>query len=391
MNQLEPTIAISTHYGTGGSLLYLQRLAGALHKRDYPVIFYLPHNTDIGMSNTSSCRFSLKEPSTSPPFIRTKFLKYPYHLSKYIYNALIIRPERYIKGVHLLFPFYLTDWITIGRLKRRGIKVVLTVHEVFPHKPFLGTNIDMKLLRRMYEYADLLLVHTNSLKKKLFDLFSINPENIHVVPHGVFKLLQSPVDVMTLKKKYHVPINKKVLLFFGTIRGNKGLDILLHAMQELKTDFFLLISGDIAGKSETPTKYYEEIIEKSNIGDSVYWVKKYMSNEEASEVFKIADTVILPYKKSYYAQSGVLNLSIGYEKPLVVTNVGGIGEAVTNYNLGTVVEPENTDAMRNGIIKLFENHSDVYGFKRYKEENSWDRVAEKYIKIYEGLLCSKRF
>jgi glycosyltransferase involved in cell wall biosynthesis len=116
-----------------------------------------------------------------------------------------------------------------------------------------------------------------------------------------------------------------------------------------------------------------------------------MSNEEASEVFKIADTVILPYKKSYYAQSGVLNLSIGYEKPLVVTNVGGIGEAVTNYNLGTVVEPENTDAMRNGIIKLFEDHSDVYGFKRYKEENSWDRVAEKYIKIYEGLLCSKRF
>lgn len=391
MDPLKAAIAISTHYGTGGSLLYLQRLAGALHKTDYPVIFYLPQNTNIGISNTSSCRFILKEPSTSPAFLRTKIFKYPYHLSKYIYNAFIIRPEWHIKGVHLLFPFYLTDWITIRRLKRKGIRVVLTVHEVLPHKPFLDTKIDMKLLRRMYECADLLLVHNDSLKKKLLDLFSINPENIHIVPHGVFKLLQSPIDIMTLKKKYHVPIDKKVLLFFGTIRGNKGLDILLHAMQELTKDFFLLISGDTAGKSETPTKYYEEIIKTNNISDSVYWVKKYMSNEEASEVFKIADAIILPYKKSYYAQSGVLNLAIGYEKPSVVTDVGGIGETVKNYNIGTVVEPENTDAIRNGIIKLFENHSNEYGFMRYKEENSWDRVVKKYIKIYEGLLCLQRF
>jgi len=382
---METATLIISHYGIGGSLLYLQELASALEKKGYPVIFYLPKNTELGIKNNSPHKYILKEPSTAPAFLKLKLLKYLFHLSKYFYNAYAVKPEENIKLAHLLFPFYLTDLITILRLKRKGIKVILTVHEIFPHKPFFGEKIDKKIIKKMYELSDLLLVHTDSLKKEMLELFSVSTEKVRVIAHGYFECPKSPVDTLTLKKKYHVPLDKKSLLFFGTIRENKGLDILLDAEKDLRDDFFLLIMGQIAGVSETPAKYYKEIIRKNDLVSSVYWLDKYISADEAAEIFKIADAIILPYKRSFHAQSGVLNLAIGYEKPCVVSDVGGIGETVRHYDLGVVVRPEDVQDLTSGIRTLFKGKQD-FGFVRYKKENNWENVCDKLIGVYEELL-----
>ena len=124
-----------------------------------------------------------------------------------------------------------------------------------------------------------------------------------------------------------------------------------------------------------------------NISDSVSWIDKYISDEETAGFFKIADAVILPYKRSFHAQSGILNLAAGFDKPCVVSDVGGLAELVRDYNMGVVVDPEDADALREGIIRLFENKNTAsFGFQKYREENSWDRAAEKYIDIYKRLL-----
>lgn len=70
---MEPTTLIVSHYSTGGSFLYLKELAEALYKINYPVIFYLPKNTDIEVEAQISFRFVLKDPSTHPPLIKKKF------------------------------------------------------------------------------------------------------------------------------------------------------------------------------------------------------------------------------------------------------------------------------------------------------------------------------
>jgi D-inositol-3-phosphate glycosyltransferase len=385
---MKSATVIITHYGHGGSLQYLKQLVNAFRKTNYPVSFYCPKNTDIAVEDNVLCRYCLKDPSTYPRFLKIKFLKYIFHLSKYVYNALIIIPESHIKIAHLLFPFYLTDWLTIDRLKKRGLKIVLTVHNVFPHKSFLGGKLDWKLSRRMYREADLLLVHSDSLKDKLAHMYSINPHKIQVVPHGFFDISESSAEITALKKKYGIPPDKKVLLFFGTIRGNKGLDILLNTMPELEPEYFLLIAGDSEGAFETSVDYYEKIIAGNNIHNSVCWIKKYILDKEVSEVFKIADAVILPYKKSFYAQSGVLNLAVGYEKPSVVSDVGGIGETVNQYNIGIVVRPEDTGALRQGIVSLFEklDKKADFNFAKYKSENNWDSAAEKLVSAYNNLM-----
>jgi len=378
------TVIISP-YSSGGSLLYLQHLIYAFEKKNYQVAFCLPKDTAIKIPTKMDYYYILKDPSTHPVFLKTRFLKYIYHLTKYLHNSLKVNPEENLIVAHLLFPFYLTDLLTIRRLKKKKCKVILTVHEVFPHKPFLGGKIDLRIIKRLYENADLLLVHSNTLKNELSDLFSLSPKKVRVIPHGYFDLPQSPVDVITLRKKYQVPPDKKILLFFGTIRENKGLDILLDVMKVAKKDFFLLIAGQIAGMSEPSADHYKKIIRTNNITDSVYWVERYITEEEGAEVFKVADIVVLPYRNSFHAQSGVLNLAIGYEKPCVVSDVGGIGETVRSYDLGIVVRPENMEDLQRGIIRVFEGNR-KFGFDKYKNENNWDRVCDKLISTYEELM-----
>jgi len=384
---MEAITLIISHYGTGGSLLYLQQFTGALQRKGYPAIYYLPENAWLDIKYNVSGRLILKDPSACPPLANVRALKYPYHLLKYLANAMMLRPERHLKVIHILFPFYLTDWIMIDRMKKRGLKVILTVHEVFPHRAFLGGEIDRKLLEKLYGNADLLFVHADSLRNELTDLYPLDASKIKVVPHGIFELPESPIDAIALKMKYRVPLDKKVLLFFGTMRKNKGLDTLLSAIQELKHGFFLLIAGDTAGASEPPLKHYERIIKSKALTESVHWIKRYISNDEVSEVFRICDAVILPYEKSFHAQSGVLHLAIGYEKPCIVSDVGAIGATVRDYDLGWVVEAEDAGALKNGIISLFDglDKKSFFNFRKCKEDNSWDKIAAKVISAYNEL------
>ncbi len=382
---MERSIIIITHYGTGGSLLYLKCIIGAFKSRGFPVTIYLPCNTDINVGEGLLCRRVLKEPSAiNPNFSRPKLLKYLYHLSGYFYNAMAINPEGHVRVAHLLFPFYLTDLMMINRLRKRGIKVILSVHEVFPHKPFLGGRLDKKIIKKMYEKADLLIVHTGGLGRELMDLYNITPRKVRVIPHGYFKFQESRADIVALKDKYNVPHNKKILLFFGTVRKNKGLSFLLKAMKTLKDDHFLIIAGRIAGASEPGAEYYKMIIKTENINDSVCWIERYISDEEVSEIFRIADAVVLPYLRSFHAQSGPLNLAIGYERPCVASDVGGIGETVKKYNLGVVVKPEDIENLKQGIVELFNNRKE-FGFNRCKNEMNWENVSNNLIMLYKEL------
>jgi glycosyltransferase involved in cell wall biosynthesis len=387
MKTQEGRIAVVSNYGVGGSSLYLRQFAAAMKKNGFPVTYYVPKGTDMGVADDASCRYALREPSTHPPFVKAKILKYAYHLAKYLYNAAVFRPGGEVRVVHMLFPFYLTDFLVANRLKREGKKVVLTVHEVLPHRPFLGGRADRGMMKKLYERADLLLAHTRSLKKELVELFSLSPDKISVVPHGYFALPQSPLGVAALREKYHIPQGRKVLLFFGSIRENKGLDVLIDAMKGLTRDYFLVIAGETAGASEIPARHYRDLIARYRIADSVVWTEKYIPEEEAAEFFKMADAVVLPYKGSFHAQSGILNLAAGFDRPCVVSDVGGLGELVHEYRLGVVVPPEDADALREGIITLFENRNSAsYGFQEYSDENNWDRAAEKYVEIYRRLL-----
>lgn len=381
---MEPDTCIITNYGRAGSLLYLQSLAKALEAIGCRAAYYLPRGTDLGMVDPARVYPCLREPSVAPGIFKKGSLKYLYHLYGYFYNALTVRPAPGTKVAHLLFPFYLTDAITIRRLKRRGIKVVLTVHEGFPHKPFLGGRADRALVGNMLRKADLLAAHTLELKEEITGMYNIALDKIKVIPHGVFESPRSLKSVEELKQAYGVPEGKKIILFFGSIRDNKGLDVLIEAFEGLRQECFLLIAGQVAGASEPPASRYRQALAANRLEDSALWVEREIPDAQVGEFFKMADLLVLPYKRSFHAQSGVLNMAVGFDMPCVASDVGGIGQSVVDYSLGTVVEPESPEALREGIQAELNANKD-YGFSRYKAENSWEATAQMLSAEYEKL------
>src|SRR5690606_25442726 len=116
------------------------------------------------------------------------------------------------------------------------------------------------------------------------------------------------------------------ILFFGFIRKYKGLDILLEAMQILKNEHRHSAAGGvkllIAGEFYDDEKYYQDLIIKYDLAGQLYLHTSFITDSEVKYYLCAADVVVQPYRNA--TQSGVTPLAYYFEKPTIVTNVGGL-------------------------------------------------------------------
>jgi D-inositol-3-phosphate glycosyltransferase len=174
-------------------------------------------------------------------------------------------------------------------------------------------------------------------------------------------------DIQTAKAQLGFAPNDIVLLFFGYVRHYKGLDILIHAFAQLvakNLHYKLLVCGEFY---DDPA-IYTDIINELGIVDKVKIVNEYIPNEAVTRYFELADLVVQPYRSA--TQSGILNIAYGCSKPVVVTNVGGLQEFVTDGETGIIVAAGNPDAVVAGVERYF-NLKDTVDF----EANIQARVA----------------
>jgi glycosyltransferase involved in cell wall biosynthesis len=153
------------------------------------------------------------------------------------------------------------------------------------------------------------------------------------------------------QRRFGLPVGARTLLFFGYIRHYKGLDLLLEALALLLPEdprYRLLIAGECY---EDPA-IYRRLIERLGLQDHVYFEHAYIDNESVAEWFCAADVVILPYRSA--TQSGILNMAYGFEKPVVTTNVGGLGEFVEDEGTGILVTEASAPALAGGIRRFYE-------------------------------------
>ncbi|MBQ9312177.1 MAG: glycosyltransferase [Bacteroidales bacterium] len=152
--------------------------------------------------------------------------------------------------------------------------------------------------------------------------------------------------------------NKNVLLFFGLIRKYKGLDALLYAMPkvlEQKPDTKLMIVGECY---EDFTKY-QNIIDSLHLNDSIMIEQKFIANEDVEPYFKACDYVVMPYHSA--TQSGILMMAYGFRRPVIATNVGGMGELV-NEKTGLIIENNSQQILSSSIVEMLEKKEEVdYG------------------------------
>jgi glycosyltransferase involved in cell wall biosynthesis len=200
--------------------------------------------------------------------------------------------------------------------------------------------------------------------------------SINIV-HPIYDNFGDMVSKEEARKHLGLPVNEKIILFFGFIRKYKGLDLLLEAMNDIRikeANIKLLIAGEFYDNKEE----YETIISKYNLSNSLYLRTQFIDNTEVKYYLGAADFVIQPYKHA--TQSGVTPLAYHFEKPMLVTNVGGLVDLVPHLKVGVVTEP-NTHAIASGIIQLYE-FGETHFLKHLCEEKkklSWDKLTAAII------------
>lgn len=190
-------------------------------------------------------------------------------------------------------------------------------------------------------------------------------------------------DINSLKRKFSISEDEKVLLFFGYIRKYKGLDILLEALNILKSEsqkIKLIVAGEFYDDKE----FYSELIKKYDLEKRVIMQNEYIPNEKVKEYFLVSDVVVLPYRSA--TQSGILNLAYGFRKPVIVTKVGGLAEFVIDQFTGLVVDEAKADSLANTIKIFFEIENKIDFRKNISEfvkSNRFNNLNEIINKVLE--------
>jgi len=178
-------------------------------------------------------------------------------------------------------------------------------------------------------------------------------------------------EALNLDPKYNY------LLFFGFIRAYKGLDLLLLAMADERIKARQGLKLIVAGEFYEDAAPYQQLFEKYNLQNQLILRTDFIPNSEVRHYFCAADLVVQPYKHA--TQSGVTQVAYHFNKPMVVTNVGGLAELVPNGEVGYVVTPEPqtiADAILNfyssGEAGKFEDN-----IQKYKQRFSWSTFIEE--------------
>ena len=275
--------------------------------------------------------------------------------------------------VRFWMPFFGPCLGSILKLVNRNkfTQIICIADNVIPHEKRMG---DTLLTKYFFSSIHRFVTMSEKVNQDL-KTFTQKP-SINIV-HPIYDNFGDILSKEEARKHLALPINEKIILFFGFIRKYKGLDLLLEAMNNAsirEANIKLLIAGEFYDNKEE----YELIIAKYNLANSLYLRTQFIDNSEVKYYLSAADFVIQPYKNA--TQSGVTPLAYHFEKPMLVTSVGGLANLVPHMKVGIVTEP-NADSIAAGIMKLYEL-GETHFLKHLCEEKkkfSWEHLTTAII------------
>lgn len=262
-------------------------------------------------------------------------------------------------------PFMAPCFGTIIRcIKRnRHTKVICIADNIIPHEKRPG---DKQLTNYFMSVLDGIVAMSKSVYEDILVFRRDIPRAI--CAHPLFDNFGEKISRVEALLKLGLDPSFQYMLFFGFIRDYKGLDLLLKAMAN-PTLHKMPVKLIVAGEFYTDPKPYFELIEKLGISSKIIMRDRFISDHEVNKYFCSADIVVQPYKDA--TQSGVTQIGYHFEKPMLVTNVGGLAEIIPDQKIGYVVRPDEEDIARALI--------DFYQDKRQSEFEA--NVAEEKLKF----------
>jgi len=278
-----------------------------------------------------------------------------------------------------LHPYFAPCYSILERLISGKIKIAYNCHNALPHERF---PLDKALTKFTLSKADLVIAHSNSDAEVLREMMP--KVNVQVNPHPAYNFFKiQDMSKEEGRKQLGLKAEDKVLLFFGLVREYKGLKHLLNAMPDIVKKYpevKLLIAGDFGGGRDK----YDEMIKELKIGDYIQIHDGHIPIPDVEKFFAACDLVVLPYESA--TQSGVIQASYGFEKPVLATNVGGLPDAVDNMKTGYIVEPLHPELISEAACDFFDNNR-AAEFKQNVIDSaykfSWERMEKCLLENLE--------
>ena len=278
--------------------------------------------------------------------------------------------------------FFAPCYGIIQRIAKRNGKTrcIGLVHNMIPHEP----NLLDKLLAPFYvRNTDGFVALSESVVKDIDSLDKHTKPKISY-PHPIYDHYGAQMEKNEACQHLNLDPKKQYMLFFGLVRAYKGLDLLLDAFGKVKDqlpDLRLIVAGEFYEDEE---KYRAQLY-FNKLNDRVIIHNDFIADADLRKYFGAADLIVQPYKSA--TQSGVTQVAFHFEKPMLVTNVGGLGEIVHDHKMGYAVEP-NAEAIAEAITDYYTNNRQA-DYTEYliqqKDRYSWSGMAQTFYTIYNQL------
>ena len=338
----------SAHPLRGGLSAFNERLARAFQKNGDEVEIYSFSLQYPGFLFPGKTQYS-SEPAPTDLTIKVKINSINPFNWKAVGNELRkIKPNIVI--IRFWLPFMGPCFGTILRSirKNKHSRIIAIVDNIIPHEKRIG---DRPFTKYFTKVVDNFIVMSKSVGEDLKQFVNTEEKAVRFIEHPIYDGYGKHLSKAEARTQLHLPVEGKYLLFFGFIRDYKGLDLLLEAMGDERIKA-AGIKAIIAGEFYTDEKPYQEQIDRLGIRAQLVLHTDFIPDSEVNKFFGAADMVVQPYKTA--TQSGISQMAYYFEKPMLVTNVGGLPEIVPHGKAGYVTEPNPTE-IADAILDFYEN------------------------------------
>jgi glycosyltransferase involved in cell wall biosynthesis len=396
MSHVNDCICMYTPEADGGHALYAWELMTALAQARGPFRYEMVSSVDLAPRFHSSiykaqpilpARRERSSFSTRLGWAANRMMYYPrreWHFLKWLRN----RPD--VVAVHFQ---QWTPWLAapmFRRVRRMGKRILYTVHNVVPHKYPAGVPRAVMdgWIRRASLLCDGLFVHSDQLAGQLSRFLGPKHPPIHVVRHGVWTAPAPPGSDAPAPQSLAERMSAKRLLFFGNIRQNKGLDLLLSAAERLR-GYSITIAGEPTDRGYFKTEIVPQVERLRNSGVRINLDAHYTPDEEVPRLFASHSAVVLPYTSGFVAQSGVAFMALACETPIVASEAGGLRELFEEFRIGTTFSRPTPQALADAVDALFTSDCGpklMEQIRAAKECYCWRAAAETTLAGYLAAL-----
>jgi glycosyltransferase involved in cell wall biosynthesis len=285
--------------------------------------------------------------------------------------------------------------ILILYYKLFGIKLVHTAHNIYKDaRDGRAAYVGRISLKIMYHLMDCIIVHTQKMKEELCLLFTISPEKVVVIPHGINnRIPRRGISQQEARGKLGIEQTAHAILFFGQIDEYKGVEKLIEAASFLVRENPAVVLM-IAGKPKRQLKYAAQLKLQAanNLPErNILFRLQFIPVDEVETYFVAADCLVLPYKKIY--QSGVIFLAYRFGLPIIAADIGSFREDVIDGVTGFICKPNSAEDMA-GKLKIFfdstlfqqREQTRAHIIEFAEQKYSWSNIGRQTYEVYTRIL-----